>query len=201
MTPLYFNLFLAGYLMLLTPGPIFVANLSLISREGRLKGFQLMSGALIGDMLWLALTFLSLIESDLLPPILFKGLAVVCGLYIMHLGYKVYKAANLKNEARIFKKPFVDGLLLGILHPKSYPAFLAIFSALIFKHIDSLTWADFPAMFLFGTLGFIASYGTTLFFAGFKPVKDFYNNNFKYLSYFFAFIFIYFGVSLIIGIL
>jgi len=197
---LYLNLFLAGYLIILTPGPVFVANLSLISREGRFKGLQLMSGALIGDMLWLSLTVLTLIESRLLPPLLFKGLAIVCGLYITYLAYKIYNAARLENEVRIFTKPFVDGLLLGLLNPKSYAAFLAIFSAMVLKHIDSLSWADFPAIFLFGVLGFIASYGTVLFFAGFKVVKDFYSNNFKNLSYLFATIFVYFGVTLIIGV-
>ncbi len=197
---LYFSLFLAGYLILLTPGPVFVANLSLISREGRLKGLQLMAGAFIGDALWLALTCLTLIESDLLPPTLFNILAIICGSYIIYLAYKIYKSASLEHGNITFKRPFIDGLMLGVFHPKSYAAFLAIFSALALEHMEYVTWGDFPVIFLFGAIGFIASYATVLFFAGFKVIKSFYNNNFKYLSYLFATIFVYFGVTLIIGI-
>jgi len=159
-----------------------------------------MAGAFIGDTLWLGFTCLSLIEANRLPPLLFKGLAIVCGSYIIYLAYKIYQGAKSENKATTFKRPFMDGLMLGILHPKSYAAFLAIFSALALEHMGDVTWKDFPVIFFFGALGFIASYATVLLFAGFKVVKDFYNKNFKNLSYLFALVFVYFGLSLIIGI-
>lgn len=194
---LYFNLFLAGFLILLTPGPVFVANLSLISTQGRLKGFQFMSGAFIGDALWFFLVCLSFIKANLLPDIFFNGLGLLCGFYIIYLGYLIYKSARNNSDVRVFKRPFIDGLLLGILHPKSYAAFLAIFSVMVFNHLDKVTWADFPAIFASGLAGFIAAYAVVLLFAGFPLIKNFYQSNFQKLSYLFAFIFIYFGASLI----
>lgn len=194
---LYFNIFMAGFLILLTPGPVFVANLSLISTQGRFKGLQLMSGALIGDALWFFLVCLSFIQANLLPDSFFNGIGLLCGLYIIYLGYLIYKSAHNKNEIRTFKRPFIDGLLLGILHPKSYAAFLAIFSVMVFNHLESVTWIDLPTIFAAGLLGFIAAYAVVLLFAGFPFVKNFYQRNFQKLSYLFAIIFIYFGASLI----
>ncbi len=194
---LYLNVFIAGFLILLTPGPVFVANLSLISTQGRLKGLQLMSGAFIGDALWFFLVCLSFIKANLLPDIFFNGLGLLCGLYIIYLGYLIYKSAKNKTQIQAFKRPFIDGLLLGILHPKSYAAFLAIFSVMVFNYLDSVTWADFFPIFLSGLLGFICAYGVVLLFAGFPIVKNFYQANFQKLSYLFAVIFIYFGFSLI----
>ena len=197
---LYFNLFLAGFLMLLTPGPVFVANIALISQEGRLKGLQLMSGAIIGDILWLFLTCLFIIETNRLPETLFNIFAVICGIYILYLAYRIYQGGKHEHKARIFKRPFIDGLMLGIFNPKSYPVFVALFSALVLDFISQMTWVDFPAIFFFSLLGFIAAYALVLITAGFKAVKDFYSKNFKHFSYLFAAIFVYFGVTLIIGI-
>ena len=194
---LYLNIFFVAYILLLTPGPIFLANLSLISTEGRFKGLQLMSGALIGDAMWLFLVFVSLIEADLLPPLFFNGLGIICGLYIIYLAFRIYKSAKSENKIRTFKRPFIDGLLLGVLHPKSYPVFLAIFSAMTFNYLEDVSWGDVPAIFFCGLLGFIASYLTALFFAGIPFVKNFYQNNIQNLSYLFAAIFVYFGISLI----
>lgn len=194
---LYLNVFFAGFLILLTPGPVFIANLSLISNEGRLKGLQLMLGALIGDALWFFLVCLSFVQANLLSPIVFNALGIACGSYIIYLAYRIYKSAQSNNAVPMFKRPFVDGLMLGILHPKSYIAFLAIFSVMVFNHISDVTWQDLPAIFASGLAGFIAAYGVVLLFAGFKPVKNFYKKNFKILSYLFSIIFVYFGLLLI----
>lgn len=198
---LYLNVFFAAYIILLTPGPVFLANLSLISTEGRLKGLQLMSGAFIGDAMWLFLVFISLIEADLLPPLFFNTLGLLCGSYIIYLAHRIYQSAKSEKKITAFKRPFIDGLLLGILHPKSYPAFLAIFSAMTFKYLQDVSWGDVPAIYLCGLLGFIASYMTVLFFAGIPVVKNFYQNNVVKLSYLFAAIFTYFGLSLIWGVI
>lgn len=194
---LYFNVFLVAYVILLTPGPVFLANLALISTEGRLKGLQLMSGAFVGDMFWLFLVFVSLIEADLLPPLFFKSLGLVCGSYIIYLAYRIYKGAQSESKIQTFKRPFIDGLLLGILHPKSFPVFLAVFSSVVFKYLKDISWIDLPLILLFGLLGFIASYLTVLFFAGIPLIKNFYQNNVERLSYLFAMVFVYFGVSLL----
>ena len=166
--------------MLLTPGPVFIANIALISQEGRLKGLQLMSGALMGDILWLFLTCLFIIEANRLPESLFNILAVICGLYILYLAYKIYQGGKDKHKARIFKRPFIDGLMLGVLNPKSYPVFVAVFSTMVFEYISGMTWNDFPAIFFFSLLGFIVAYTFILLTAGFQTIKNFYSNNFKH---------------------
>ena len=155
-----------------------------------------MSGAFIGDALWLFLVFTSLIEADLLPPIFFKGLGIVCGSYIIYLAYRIYQGAKQESKVQTFKRPFFDGLMLGILHPKSYPVFLAVFSAVVYKHLQDVSWLDLPLILFFGLLGFVFSYMTVLFFAGIPMVKNFYQNNVEKLSYLFAAIFVYFGLTL-----
>ena len=197
---LYFNLFLAGFIMIMTPGPVFVANIALISQKGRIEGAKLMAGATIGDMLWLLLTCLFIIEANRLPDLLFNVFAIICGVYILYLAFRIFEGAKNKQKARVFNRPFVDGLMLGVFNPKSYPVFVAVFSALVFDYISQMKWADFPSIFIFSLLGFIVAYGLILTLAGFKSIKDFYNKNFKYFSYLFSAIFVYFGLSLIIGI-
>jgi len=54
---LYISLFIAGVIIIITPGPFFVASISLISERGRIEGLKLISGALLGDAFWLFLTF------------------------------------------------------------------------------------------------------------------------------------------------
>ena len=52
MNPLYLNLFVAAFIYIITPGPVFLAIITLVSEKGRLQGIKLVSGAIFGCMLW-----------------------------------------------------------------------------------------------------------------------------------------------------
>ena len=194
---LYFSLFLAGTIIILTPGPVFIASISLIAERGRIEGLKLISGALLGDSVWLFLTFLFFIEANRLPDTFFPILAIACALYIFYLGYKLFKHAKDIDQNKVFNKPFKDGLMVGLLNPKTYPVNIAIFSALVFEYLDSMTWADFPIVFLFATLGFLSGYLFINFTAGFTFIKDFYKKHISYFSYLFSAVFVYFGLTLL----
>ena len=87
--------------------------------------------------------------------------------------------------------------MVGLLNPKTYPVNIAIFSALVFDYLEDMSWADFPSIFLFATLGFSGGYLFINFIAGVKGVKNFYKNHVRHFSYLFAAIFVYFGIVLI----
>ncbi|MEM8833147.1 MAG: LysE family transporter [Pseudomonadota bacterium] len=194
---LAFNLFLAGVIIILTPGPVFVASISLISERGRLEGLKLISGALIGDAFWLFLTFLFFIEASRLPDYFFPVLAICCAFYIFYLAYKLYAHAKDKIKNKVFKKPFYDGLAVGLLNPKTYPVNIAIFSALIYDYIETMTWGDFPFVFAVAMFGFFSGYLIINLIAGFSKIKDFYKQHLSGFSYLFSAIFVYFGIMLI----
>jgi len=191
------SLFIAGVIIIITPGPVFVASISLISERGRLEGLKLILGALMGDAFWLFLTFLFFIESNRLPEYVFPILAIICGMYIFYLAYKLYAHAKDTIKNKIFNRPFVDGLAVGFLNPKTYPVNIAIFSALIYDYIETMTWANFPFVFMVSMLGFMIGYLIINLIAGFDPIKRFYKKHLRYFSYLFAAIFVYFGLMII----
>ena len=194
---LYISLFIAGVIIIITPGPFFVASISLISERGRIEGLKLISGALLGDAFWLFLTFVFFIEASRLPSLFFPILATLCALYIFYLAYKLFAHAKDAVKNKIFDKPFYDGLAVGFLNPKTYPVNIAIFSALVFDFLENMSWEDFPTIFFFSMLGFVAGYLFVNLIAGVNGVKNFYKRNLPFFSYLFSAVFLYFGITLI----
>ncbi len=197
---LYISLFIAGFILILTPGPVFMANITLVAQKGRLEALKLSSGALLGDLFWLALVFISFVKANDFPPIIFNGLSLLCGAYIIYLAYKIYAHAKDPVANEIFENPFKDGIVVGFLNPKSYPVMAAIFAAPIYANINNFSWADLPFLLLISGLGFIASYALAIFIIGFPPIKSFYKRYATQFSYAFAAIFCYFGVSLLLKV-
>lgn len=194
---LYISLFIAGFILILTPGPVFMANITLIAEKGRMESVKLSSGALFGDAFWLFLTFLFLIEANRFPEWLFTSLALACGAYIIYLSYKIYAHAKDAIKNKIFENPIRDGLVIGFLNPKSYPVMVAIFSVPLIDYLDTLSWSNVTPLFIASLMGFIASYGFLIITAGFPVIKNFYKSHITKFSYGFAAIFFYFGTALI----
>jgi len=68
----------------------------------------------------------------------FEGAAA---LYIVYLAYRIATAPPSTDSSNAARAPrFRDGLLLNVINPKSYAAFLAVFSQSMLP-IDSMPWA------------------------------------------------------------
>jgi threonine efflux protein len=193
----FLNIFLAGFIYIFTPGPVFLSIFALVSEQGRVKGYQLISGSMIGTSLWLCFTIISFIEADRLPPALFLALAILASSYLFWLGFRMFFRVFSRSDVRVFKKPFVDGLLLGCLNPKSYPVMLSVFSALILQRGHDLTWNDFPAFFLTALSSFIIAEIILVAIAGIKPLSKMFVNHISQVSCVFGIIYIVFGISLL----
>ena len=194
-------LLFAGFVYIVTPGPVFLAIISLVSDKGKTTGFKFVTGAIFGCMVWLAFTCASLIEADKLPDELFILLALACASYLFFLGSKML-IRSVKNERKvIFEKPFRDGLLLALLNPKSYPVMTSVFGGIAIYYVDLMNWSKFLEIFLFSVLGFALGYGFMVLMASFQTIKKIYTKNLCIVSMCFGLIFVYFGVILILGIL
>ena len=200
MNELYLSLFVAAVIYIITPGPVFLAIITLVSDRGRFEGLKLISGAIFGCMVWLFLTCLFFIEANRLPYWFFDFLAISCALYLFFLAYRMFMRAKDIAKNKIFERPFRDGLIIGFLNPKSYPVMISVFSALVFSNIENMSWGDFPSIFLFAVMGFAAGYLFVVYTAGIKIIKNFYKEHIKSLSYAFSGIFAYFGLMLLMEI-
>jgi threonine/homoserine/homoserine lactone efflux protein len=195
------GLLFAGFVYIVTPGPVFLAIISLVSDKGKSIGFRFVAGAIFGCMVWLTFTCASLIEADKLPDELFILLALACASYLFFLGGKML-ARSVKNERKvIFEKPFIDGFMLALLNPKSYPVMTSVFGGIAIHYVDLMQWTNFPEIFLFSVLGFALGYAFMVLMASFKAIKKIYTNNLRIVSMCFGLIFMYFGVNLILGVL
>lgn len=74
-------------------------------------------------------------------PNLRRVLETVAALYIVYLAYRVATASPPTDPSNAGGAPrFRDGMLLNVINPKSYAAFLAIFSQSILP-VESTLWA------------------------------------------------------------
>lgn len=200
MIDLYFlKIVLAGFVYIVTPGPVFLSIISLVSEQGRIQGLKLISGAIIGCMIWLSFTVASMIESDRLPEVLFSIIATLSSSYLFWLGFRMFKNANKRAKNRVFEKPFLDGFALGFLNPKSYPVMLSVFSALLLQRYQPIEWSAFPSFFVFAVIGFLLGYLFMVTTAGVKTFSSFYIKNIHIFSYAFGVLYIGFGAHLLLN--
>ncbi len=192
--------FIAGFVYIVSPGPVFLAILSIVSEKGRRSGVSFAAGAFFGDIVWLLLTFLFLIGASRVPELVLMILSGACAFYLFWLGYKMITAARSSGSGRIFPHPFKNGVTLGVLNPKSYPVLISVFSALVLYESNWLSFHNLPMLMSFSCIGFIAGYGVMIAVAGFRPVKSIYVKNLKAFSIVFGLVFIGFGIKLLTGI-
>jgi len=195
----YFEVLLAGFIYIFTPGPIFLSIFALVTEQGRLKGYQLISGSMIGTALWLCFTIASIIEADNLPPVLFVILAIVAAAYLMWLGIQMFRRTLSKKNIQIFKRPFIDGILLGAMNPKSYPVMISVFTAIILNNGHNFTWDDFPIFFIMALSSFIIAEIILVAMAGIRPVSKFFMKHINYFSYGFGVLYIGFSAHLLLN--
>jgi threonine/homoserine/homoserine lactone efflux protein len=197
--PYELALLLASFVYIVTPGPVFLAIISLVSEKGKNAGFKFVSGAILGCMVWLLFTCTSLIEAGRFPDIVFTILAFSCASYLFFLGGKMCLRSIKKDNNTIFDKPFKKGLTLALLNPKSYPVMTSLFSGVAVNYENLMQWGNIEKILVLSVFGFSLGYAFMVLIASFAGIKTFYIENLRGVSICFGLIFIYFGISLIIG--
>lgn len=195
-----FKVILGGFFYIVTPGPVFLSIVTIVSEKNRLQALKLVSGAILGCMVWLSFTAFSFIEAHRLPDYVFLAMTFACALYLFWLGLRMFQKARTQTQEQVFKKPFWDGLIISLFNPKSYPVMLSVFTVLIIEKVQNMTWQDFPEFFAFAITGFAAGYMFMVVCSGFNIFTSFYRKNLATVSYIFSFIYFGFGLHLLINL-
>lgn len=189
-----------GFIYIITPGPGFLAVITIVSEQNRRAGFRFITGMMIGSMFWLVITFGSLIETEHLPRGLFNLLTFLCASYLLYLGTKLIASGLRKTSRQTFYTPFRDGLVLSVLNPKAYPVMLSVFGGLSMHNKDMLDWAIFNITFLFAVAGFALGYVFVVLLASTPLIRGAYMRNLGHVSLLFGLIFYGFAANLLAGL-
>lgn len=195
----FYSIVFAGFIYVVTPGPVFLAIITIVSEQNRFAAAKLVSGSIFGCFVWLAFTSLSFIEADKLPSLIFFVLTLFCSFYLFWLAFLMFKKGKTIGESRVFKKPFKEGFFLGMLNPKSYPVMISVFSVVVYEQLGQMAWLDFPRFYSAACIGFFAGYSFMIVVAGFKSVTKLYNKNVHFFSYVFSAIYCAFGFNLLLN--
>lgn len=188
--------FLAGFIYIIAPGPVFLALVGTVAEKGHPSGIRLVSGSIIGDLFWIGLALASLIYSYAISQNIFHLLAIACGLYLIYLGINALRAKKEKSSSaskRSRSTPFLMGLTLGFLNPKSYPVLLATIAGFLHSYIDSRLAILAPSI----CLGVVVAYACMITICSIRQVKSFYIRHTQFIVRFIGIIFVFFGVELL----
>ena len=153
----------------------FLALFTLAASRGRASGAWFIIGHLIGDVTWGALAVAAIVGANRIGPALFELLGLVCGLYLVILGWRaVTTRKDMAPRAIGANRPLATGMAFGLTNPKSYPVALAMFSAIVAPYVGALRMADAPQMFVAAFAGFLLADATLIFAAGLPAVRKFF---------------------------
>lgn len=165
--------FSAGFIYGIAPGPAVLALFTLTAISGRAHGARFISAHLLGDTLWCALAIMAIVGVSQLGHTLFDVLGVVCGVYLIWLGWQAIRQPGDGTGNPIGAvNPARTGLFFGLTNPKAYPVAVAMFTALTAPFVQDLTWADAPAFMGVAMIGFVLAYALLLWMAGWAPVRQ-----------------------------
>ena len=176
MTPaLFLATALAGFAYVISPGPAFLAVFALAAAQGRGAAARFLTGHLVGDVFWSGLAIAALVGANRLGPLLFDLLGLICGSYLLYLGFNALTThKNAKPEPIGARRPGTTGIIFGLTNPKAYPVATAMFAAIALPFAGALTWIDAPKLLLAAFVGFVPGYAIIVFAAGLPPVRRFF---------------------------
>jgi threonine/homoserine/homoserine lactone efflux protein len=166
---------LAGAIVVLTPGPAVLAVIAIGAGQGRGAGARFILAHLAGDTLWAVLALVAMVGANLLAPLFFEALAIVCGGYLLYIGGRAVLARRAATGTTVdVLRPALRGLAFGLTNPKSYPVTLATFTALLADDVGSLTPANAPLLLLACFAGFLAADAVLIWLVGLPPLRRLY---------------------------
>lgn len=195
---LYVAAALAGAAMTLTPGPAFLAVLGIGAGQGRHAGLKFLLGHFAGDILWATLALVAIIGSASLGSVTFDLLGLICGAYLLWLGWRATTAKRGTDgsiSAGHVARPLLRGVVFGITNPKGYPVAVAIFTALLAAQSAELTWAGLPALLAASAAGFLAADLLLVGIIGAAPVRKLYRRHELWITRLSGLLFIGFGLQ------
>ena len=161
--------FIAGLLYVFIPGPATLAALSLSAGPGRSACAAFLGCHLLGDLAWTILAISAIIGVSQMGPMLFDILGLVCGAYLIWLGWKALMSQEAKADA-VVQIPWRSGLIFGFTNPKAYPFALAMFTAVFARFEDAMTFQNAIPLVLAAFLGFCVATIGVIFWTG-MPVN------------------------------
>ena len=165
----------AGCLYVVSPGPAVLALIGIGAAKGRRPALFFLFGHLIGDTLWCSLAVLALVGARVLDPLVFEIVALICGIYLGHLGLRAVRARSAEGaDDLIGDHPYRRGVMFGLTNPKSYPVALAMFTGLLAGHSAALTFEAMPGLLAAAFVGFLAGDGILAWTVGTRFMRAIY---------------------------
>ena len=132
------SLIIATALLLGSPGPAPLALAATGATYGVKKGIPFLIGILLGLAVAIVGTTMGIVALFSAFPELKFSLQILGALYIIYVAQKIARAPVLNSETSTSEKPLrlIDGLILNLLNPKAYAAFLALFTQFLVQ-LDS----------------------------------------------------------------
>ncbi|MCC4831511.1 LysE family translocator [Shewanella sp. 10N.7] len=122
------TLVIATSLLLGSPGPVPIALAAIGATFGVKQGLPFLCGILSGLLLVILATVLGLSALFTAYPNFRIICQIIASLYMVHIAFKIATASVVPNIAEQSAPKYRDGLVLNVLNPKAYAAFIAIFS-------------------------------------------------------------------------
>ena len=119
--------------IVLSPGPDTLIILRYTLSSGTRTGLITVAGVQTGLLVHTTLAVLGISVIIASSPVLFKGVAVLCALYIAWLGFQGFREGGLLDVNNGGKsgvsgrKAYLDAILCNVLNPKVILIFLALF--------------------------------------------------------------------------
>lgn len=164
---LLLEIFLLGLVAGAIPGPILTAIFTEVLRRGYTKGLKVVFKALGAEIITASLILMIVFNLNI-PPFYFYILSIVGAVYLIWLGYKIWKITEVSNgQGEVFS--FTKMLLLTVLNGGFWIFWLTICIPRAFALQESVSGGKYLFL-LFFELGWIISTASLAFvFSRFRP--------------------------------
>jgi threonine efflux protein len=199
--PLLLSLFVVDLLAAMSPGPNFVLVTQTAIRRGFLEAGAVVLGLLAANMIWCAAVVLGLSTLLAVMPWLYAGIKVSGGLYLLHLGVRLWREPSQLPSSTTFgawgrTTAFTRGVLTNLTNPKSVVYFGSIFA--VFLDPAAPAWVECAAVAIVLT-DTILWYGTVAALFSRRALQRVYGRTARWINRAAGTLMIAFGARLVLA--